>query len=265
MQENCNKNNTSYYLVLDMYHDTAPSVYPLTIQVEGWTSLFPKTQGAKPTPTTTPSTISSAKDRFVASLTDLDTLNQHDKDRTRLLQEMIDSKVEVPIQEYKRSGSNASIENPGLWQSMQPVAKGTWKVVYAPHMTTMAGIAGGSLDVSYILSEDGTIISHAVCKFPWLVMPSGCLVLSVSGTFSSVSSTVCRVDFDRAWVTLDSEEPYATFEAVPENGSKTIISSLGQLFFIEQVSVFPVSWLDDDLIVFDFELLGTRICARKID
>lgn len=234
------------------------------LQVEGWTHLLPKSRGTKTRMTTTPSTtISTAKDRFLASLTDLDTLNQHDKDRTRLLQEMIDSKVETPIQEYKRSGANGSIENPALWQSMQPVAKGTWKVVYAPHMTTMTEIGGGSLNVSYILSEDGTIISHAVCAFPWL--PSGRVVLSVSGTFSSVSSTVCRVDFNRAWVTLDSKEPYGTFQAVPESGSKKLISSLGQLFFIEQVSVFPVSWLDDNLIVFDFELLGTRICARKIN
>lgn len=80
-----------------------------------------------------------------------------------------------------------------------------------------------------------------------------------------MSSTVCRVDFNRAWVTLNSKEPYGTFQAVPESGSKKLISSLGQLFFIEQVSVFPVSWLDDNLIVFDFELLGTRICARKIN
>lgn len=236
------------------------------LQVEGWTSLFPKSRGAKTTTTTTktPSNNTSAKDRFLASLTDLDTLNQHDKDRTRLLQEMVDSKNEVPIQEYKRNADTRySIQDPASWQSMQSVAKGTWKVVYAPHMTTMAEIGGGSLDVSYILSEDGTMISHAVCTFPWL-WPRGCVVLSVSGTFSSVSSTVCRVDFDRAWVTLDSKEPYAAFEDVPENGSKDIISSLGQLFFLEQVSVFPVSWLDDNLIVFDFEQLGTRICAKKI-
>ena len=38
---------------------------------------------------------------------------------------------------------------------------------------------------------------------------------------------------------------------------------MGKALFIEAFAVFPVSYLDDNLIVFDFELLGTRICARK--
>lgn len=238
------------------------------VRIEGWTYSVATRRGAPPSSlsmTTTATT--SHKDAFLSSLDHLDTLNQHNKDRTRLLQEMMDSKVEIPITDYTISGDastspDVSIENPGAWQSMQPVAEGTWKVVYAPHMTSMADLGGGTLDVSYILSGDGNMVSHAVCKFPWL--PNGKVILSVSGTYGSVSSHVCRVDFDRAWVTLDREEPYATYEDVPEDGSKSIISSLGQLFFIEQVSVFPVSFLDDNLIVFDFQLLGTRICARKI-
>ena len=89
-----------------------------------------------------------------------------------------------------------SIQNPGQWESMQPVAQGTWKVIYAPHMTTMAAlIGGGSFDVSYVMQSDGTMTSHAVCNFPWL--PNGKVILSVSGTWGSVSSHVCRVDFDR--------------------------------------------------------------------
>ena len=39
---------------------------------------------------------------------------------------------------------------------------------------------------------------------------------------------------------------------------------LGRFFFVDSVSVFPVAYLDADTIVFDFELLGTRICARKV-
>lgn len=228
-----------------------------------------KRRGAPPSHlgmTTTTTATTSNKDAFLASLDHLDRLNEHSKDRTRLLQVMLDSKVEIPIQDYMNgdgvSNDNLSIENPGDWESMQPVSEGTWKVVYAPHMTIMVGIGGGSLDVSYILSGD-EMISHAVCEFPWL--PNGKVILSVSGTFGSVSSQVCRVDFDRAWVTLDRDQPFATFENVPEDGSKSVVSALGQLFFIEQFSVFPVSFLDDNLIVFDFELLGTRICARKIE
>lgn len=188
-------------------------------------------------------------------------------DRTQLLQDLIDQKTEVPIQRFLSNGKKTqgsitvSIQNPGTWESMQPVAQGLWKVVYAPHMTTMAGLAGGgTFDVSYILQEDGTMISHAkLYDFPFL--PE--LMLSVSGTFGSVSDQVCRVDFNRAWVTLDQAEPYPNYDEVPDDFAKPIISFLGGLFFIPQVSVFPVSFLDDNLIVFDFQLFGTRICARK--
>lgn len=239
-------------------------------RVQAWTHYstikrHPTKSRRSMTARTPPCTGASAKESFLSSLDYLDRLNEHNLDRTRLLQDLIDNKAEVPIQVYTSGNerNESSIQNPGLWDSMQPVATGTWKVIYAPHMTTMAALAGkGTLDVSYMFERNGTMRSHAVCDFSWL--PST-VILSVSGTFGSVSSEVCRVDFDRAWVTLDRKEPYPTFEDVPQDVWKEVISALGRLFFIEQVSVFPISYLDDNLIVFDFELLGTRICARKID
>jgi len=231
------------------------------VNVNAWTQSTIRRRANKSAQfMTTTTTMSSAKESFLASLDHLDRLNEHNKERTRLLQEVIDTKLE------DNDKNGMSIQNDGLLsESMQAVAEGTWKVVYAPHMTTMAGLAGGgSFDVFYLLENDGTMVSHAVCDFSWL-LPTGKVILSVSGTWGSVSSNICRVDFDKAWVTLNQDEPYGTFEDVPENGSKSIISALGRLFFIEQVSVFPVSFLDENLIVFDFELLGTRICARKID
>lgn len=90
------------------------------------------------------------------------------------------------------------------------------------------------------------------------------------GTYGSVNNDVCRVDFDEAWVKpipLDgnvADEPFATISDAPDTFYKSIITSVGRTFFIKEVSVFPVSFLDDDLIVFDFELLGTRICAGKV-
>ena len=118
----------------------------------------------------------------------------------------------------------------------------------------------------YDLHQDGTMDSHARYSFP--IVGEG--YLSVSGTYGSVDDTTCRVDFDEAWIRqLDKDEgtidePYATIEDVPESLAKTIIRRLGRAFFFDGVSVFPVSFLDNDLIVFDFELLGTRITARKM-
>lgn len=109
--------------------------------------------------------------------------------------------------------------------------------------------------------------SHARFNVP--LIASGWL--SVSGTYGSEDDDrICRVDFDKAWVTLDKSAsnknttPVPSLEEVPDSLSKTIVQTLGQLGFVKSVSLFPVSYLDTDTIVFDFELLGTRICARKV-
>ena len=196
----------------------------------------------------------SDKQVFLNSLDDpVSTLNPATRDRTALLNKLATSTTSSP-----------SREKPGSWEGFGPVAEGKWRVIYAPHMTTMANLAGGQFQVEYDLNEDGTMESHARYSFP--IVGEG--YLSVSGTYGSVDDTTCRVDFDEAWVKQlhedTSDEPYASIDDVPESLAKTIIRRLGRLFFFDGVSVFPVSFLDDDLIVFDFELLGTRITARKM-
>lgn len=159
---------------------------------------------------------------------------------------------------------------PGSTKSFSPFAPGTWRIIYAPHISTMAKLGGGgSFDpVYYILRPDGTMTSHAKYRFPFI----GQGWLSVSGTYSSQDENmVCRVDFDKAWVKMiqndsdnDNSGPFDTLEDVPDTFTKTCINQLGKFAFLESVSIFPVSYLDNDMIVFDFELLGTRICARKV-
>lgn len=85
----------------------------------------------------------------------------------------------------------------------------------------------------------------------------------------AVNNDVCRVDFDEAWLRLfedqvsSDEGPYNNITDVPNSTWKSFIRNMGRASFIEPFAVFPVSYLDNDLIVFDFKLLGTRICARK--
>lgn len=195
----------------------------------------------------------SNKEMFLNALDDpVATLNTATKERTALLNKLASSSTEE------------SKQKPGSWEGFGSVAPGRWRVVYAPHMTTMANLAGGQFQVEYDLNEDGTMESHARYSFP--IVGEG--YLSVSGTYGSVDDTTCRVDFDEAWIRqlgADAiDEPYASIDDVPESFAKTIIRRLGRTFFFDAVSVFPVSFLDDDLIVFDFELLGTRITARKM-
>ena len=122
-----------------------------------------------------------------------------------------------------------SLDKPGTYQAMSQVAEGTWKVIYAPHMTTISNAFGGTFDVSYTLNVNldldrnndgdkdnsndnddkviGGITSHAKYNFP-IVGRTG--YLSVAGTWGSESDSnsartagrrdVCRIDFNQAWV-----------------------------------------------------------------
>lgn len=157
------------------------------------------------------------------------------------------------------------IESPGSTKSFAPIAAGTWSVVYAPHISTLG--QGNFNPILYDLRPDGIMFSHVHFNIP-LIDKTGWL--SVSGTYSSQDENrVSRVDFDKTWIKWNGDEdnddkPYPTLDAVPASLEKTIVQAIGRLLFVDGVSVFPVSYLDEDTIVFDFELLSTRICARKI-
>lgn len=201
----------------------------------------------------------SAKDILLRNLDDPLTFNSASKERTQLVADLT---KENPV------------DAPGSSKSFTPLAVGTWRIIYAPHIYTMGSLFQGSFDpVYYIMKPNGKMTSHARYNFP--IIGSGWL--SVSGTYSSEDEeNVCRVDFDKAWVKLidrknndddddsDDVQPFESLEAVPPSPWKDGIQALGKLFFIDAVSKFPVSYLDKDTIVFDFELLGTRICARKV-
>lgn len=215
-----------------------------------------------PSPTSSSRTSAlNDKDAFLQSLEFDDRLNQPSKERTSLLNRMIANKRVTSNLSLPRANNDdtsaLSLENPG--SSFDSVAPGCWKVIYAPHMTTIAGLFGGEFRVQYDLYNDRTMESHARYDF---FDQQG--YLSVSGTYGSVDDTYCRVDFDQVWVKYqDDGGPYKQIDDVPESLSKSLINSIGRTMFIKEFSVFPVSFLDDDLIVFDFELLGTRICAKR--
>ncbi|VEU37326.1 unnamed protein product [Pseudo-nitzschia multistriata] len=243
---------------------------------------------SKPTPSSAV-VVGTNKRNFFASLNSKEILNGATQQRSALLATMIDEKKVVPVESgndalstatetepiptvsYARPGSTQTFMKPGSVRSNAKVAEGTWKVIYAPHMTTAMDIFRGRFDVTYDLFPDQTMVSHAYYDFP--VFGKG--YLSVSGTYGSVegddSGTYSRVDFDKAWIKrLASEDsndsnsvPYGSLSEVPDSFLKTAINEIGKRAFIESVAVFPVSFLDDDTIVFEFQALGTKICAHK--
>ena len=65
-------------------------------------------------------------------------LNARSETRTQLLNEVI-NKGSLP--------GGGGLSNPGSRASFASVAPGSWRVVYAPHMTIMAGLFQGELSV----------------------------------------------------------------------------------------------------------------------
>uniref|UniRef100_A0A7S3VGK4 Uncharacterized protein n=1 Tax=Chaetoceros debilis TaxID=122233 RepID=A0A7S3VGK4_9STRA len=211
--------------------------------------------------------VGTNKEKFLRSLSSLDSLNESNSERTRLLENILQEKLSdgKSIMEEEITPTPRLL-NPGLSSTFDEVASGKWKVVYAPHITTIAGLFGGNFDVEYNLfgGDERSIVSHAKYTFPII----GTGFLSVSGTYDSVDKTSSRVDFNKIWFkpigpNKEDLEPYSSLEEVPDGKVKYAINEIGKSFFIDAVSIFPVSFLDENLIVFDFALLGTRICAIK--
>lgn len=195
--------------------------------------------------------VTSNKQAFINSLDTTTGINAATSERTALLQQLMNDNPTL---------------RPGALSSFQSIAPGTWLVVYAPHITTMAHLLGNSKfdPILYQMRADGSMTSHV----RWTLSESASCWLSVSGSYASRDNDrISRVDFDQAWVKWNDhpdDDPYPTLQDVPSSWWKGVIQTMGKWGFVESVSVFPVAYLDDDLIVFDFELLGTRICARKM-
>ena len=84
----------------------------------------------------------TTKSKFLQSLDIPYELNKGSKERTKLLNDVIDA--------------GGGLLNPGSQESFESVATGSWRVCYAPHMTFMSGLARGefSVQVSLTCYED---------------------------------------------------------------------------------------------------------------
>ncbi|KAL3797423.1 hypothetical protein HJC23_010549 [Cyclotella cryptica] len=233
----------SYILSCNAFLDSSQLVPPLATDQYRWTRRYAiKITGNGP------------KADFLESLDHPYNLNTHNPTRSNLLQKLV---------EYGSTPGGSNLSKPG--KTFPSVAEGSWKVVYAPHMTTFANLLKGEFEVQYNLKNGGTMSSHARYRFPVFSLWG---YLSVSGTYGTVNDHVCRVDFNEAWVrSFDNDSfvsgPYPDIDSVPASLWKELIRKIGNAMFIEPFAVFPIAYLDSELIIFDFELFGTRICARK--
>ena len=73
------------------------------------------------------------KAQFLDALDKPYDMNKRSEDRTQLLNDVLDME--------------GGLANPGSEDSFSSVASGVWRVVYAPHMTIMAGLVQGEFSV----------------------------------------------------------------------------------------------------------------------
>jgi hypothetical protein len=45
----------------------------------------------------------------------------------------------------------------------------------------------------------------------------------------------------------------------------SLLTSLGRATFFPQLALFPVAWMDEDLAVFEFPPLSSKIAITRID
>lgn len=156
-------------------------------------------------------------------------------------------------------------QRPGADESYAKYANGLWRVSYAPHIQTFERVSGTMFDVYYAL-EDGAMESYVRFESKFLGNAVALGHLCASGSYGSLSDSETSITWRRVWCDLNSfaSGPSAADE-LSKHVSPKIVQSLGILVFIESVSRFPVFYLDNDLVMFEFSLLGTKIIAAKIN
>lgn len=146
---------------------------------------------------------------------------------------------------------------------------GLWRVVYAPHMKTLGGLALTRFDVYYDIAAVGEALklrSHVRFEAPF-----GAGWLSAAGPVTTLERQLevpglgarptTEVAFQEFWIDLGSSLP----RSVPD-ASDSIIQSIAAPFFLKQFSIFPTLLFDARLgvCVFRFPLLGVEIAAQRV-
>lgn len=200
-----------------------------------------------------------------------------DLPKTRFLQEVKRQKpLSFPDPTYLDSLLQQVLQNtpytsPCDPTTLQRLSTGTWKVVYAPHINLLEKLLFTTFSVYYIfpskydkssINRDGSVPLTSFAYYESPVYGNG--HLNTAGKVLSQSENTCSVIWEKIW--WDRETP----ENGPSLASETdkhilprVIQALGEKGFIREVSTFPVSYLDEDLCVFDFMLTGTRIAAIR--
>lgn len=122
----------------------------------------------------------------------------------------------------------------------------------------MSSILGTRFDISYTLH--GQHISSNV-RYSSKIFGEGWL--SAAGTLGVKDDFTVTVVFDRFWIDGKNGLRKNLQEDSSHNLLDRLIGLTGRLLFFEQLSVFPVLYLDAELSCFRFPPLQSNILVRK--
>jgi len=145
---------------------------------------------------------------------------------------------------------------------------GTWKVFHAPHISNMSRYLFNTKfePIIYRLGPNNSIISNV--KFSSSL---GNGWLSAAGTIHCIYDASVELRFERFWVDLGEGLREDVVTQGSQKGSgyiatavDQVIGSIGRAAFFPQFAVFPIHYLDDELTVFEFTPLSSKISARRV-
>ena len=126
---------------------------------------------------------------------------------------------------------------------------GTWRVVNAPHIDTLSSVLFTKFSpIEYVLGPSGEIASYV----RYYGLP-GTGWLCTDGTIENVAESgrpTVKIVWDRIWWVPGGTTSPPAFE---DGAFSRLVQGLGRLGFIEDLSVFPVRFLQDDVAVFNFQ------------
>jgi hypothetical protein len=148
-------------------------------------------------------------------------------------------------------------DSPGVAKNFEKYASGSWNVVYAPHIRTLEKVLSTNFDVSYSLDGKGNMESNV--KFENKIIRGW---LNAQGRYYSKGNDEVSIKWNNLWANIGSEGP-SNAEETKEHFLPSLVQSLGKFAFIEPISRFPVSFLSNELCIFEFPAFGSKIVTAK--
>jgi len=137
------------------------------------------------------------------------------------------------------------------------LARGTWRVVHAPHIEQLGRVLGVEFDVTYELDARDGISSHV--RYGGALTGGG--FLSARGAWAPLDARTVRVIWEDIWWSPGAEVPV---REPPSGALAQLVQRIGRAGMLPELSAFPVELLASTLCAFRFRPTDSRVVAAKL-